>query len=101
MKKVAIVLFVILFVAHHDFWFWDDKSLAFGVIPIGLAYHGFFSLAAATLWLFCSLFAWPKEIEAWADEGDDPAPVPAPASPPQASASKADASAPNDNQPPA
>jgi hypothetical protein len=63
--------FVALFVLHQDFWFWHDDTLVFGFLPIGLAYHAGFSVAAAGLWLAMVKLAWPSELEAWADQTDD------------------------------
>lgn len=62
----------VLAVLHQDFWLWDDRSLAFGFLPVGLAYHAAFSLAAALLWTAAVRFAWPDAIEAWASEGEGP-----------------------------
>ncbi len=67
MNKVVVILFIALFVLHQDFWNWDNRSLVFGFLPAGLAYHGAFSIAASLLWLFAIKFAWPAEVEAWAD----------------------------------
>jgi hypothetical protein len=61
------VFAVVLFIAHQDFWLWDDRSLVFGFLPIGLAYHALYSLAAAGLWALAIKFAWPSHIEQWAD----------------------------------
>lgn len=75
-RILILILFVVMFVLHHDFWFWDDRRLVFGFMPIGLAYHAGFSIAAACLWFAALKLAWPDELEAWADEfdakGDDP-----------------------------
>jgi len=75
-SKVIWIIFVCLFILHQDVWFWDDKRLVFGFMPVGLAYHASFSLAAALLWASAVKFAWPSDIEAWADEnsgaGDTP-----------------------------
>jgi len=60
-----------LAVLHQDFWLWSDRHLVFGFMPIGLAYHALFSLAAATMWALAVKFAWPTELEAWADAADD------------------------------
>jgi hypothetical protein len=69
-----IVLLVIL--VHQDFWLWTDKSLVFGFLPIGLAYHiGYSLLAAATMALLVR-FAWPHHLEAL---GKEPVPGEAPA----------------------
>lgn len=60
---VAIVL---LAGAHHDFWYWDDDRLVFGVLPVGMAYHILYSIAAAALWLAALRWAWPDDLDEWA-----------------------------------
>ncbi len=67
-NKTIWILFTLMFVLHHDFWFWGDTSLVLGFLPVGLAYHAGFSLAAAMLWLSAVKFAWPTDLERWADE---------------------------------
>jgi hypothetical protein len=72
MRKLVFVLAFALFILHQDVWFWDDRSLVFGFLPVGLFYHACYSLAAAALWAFAIRFAWPSEIVAWAEEeGED------------------------------
>lgn len=56
---------------HHDFWLWDNDAPVFGFLPIGLAYHAVFSIAAACLWAMALKFAWPTQLEQWADESDE------------------------------
>lgn len=69
MKSKAIwIIFALLFILHQDVWFWDDRTLVFGFMPIGLAYHAAFSIVAALLWASAVKWAWPSDIEAWADE---------------------------------
>lgn len=68
---ISIITFVVLFVLHQDFWNWSDTTLVFGFLPIGLAYHAGFSIAAALFWFLVSKFAWPHAIEKWADEPND------------------------------
>lgn len=63
---------VILFILHQDFWLWDDKWLVMGFLPVGLFYHAMFSIVASVTWVIANKFAWPVEIEEWADGGDDP-----------------------------
>ena len=63
---------VFLGLIHWDFWLWDDRSLLFGFLPIGLAYHGLFSIAAAVTWALVIRLAWPEHLERWAGEGEDP-----------------------------
>jgi hypothetical protein len=60
-----LVALVVLAVAllHQDFWLWTNKTLVFGFLPIGLAYHiGFSFLASLTMWMLVR-FAWPSHLE--------------------------------------
>jgi len=69
-RVIVWTLFVALFVLHQDWWWWDDATLVLGgTLPVGLAWHAGFSIAAAALWLLAVKAAWPSEVEAWA-EGD-------------------------------
>jgi len=61
---------VALFVLHQDFWWWDNRTLVLGFMPIGLFYHMIFSIAAGLTWALANKLAWPEEIEAWAAEGE-------------------------------
>jgi hypothetical protein len=65
MKKVLLVLaVVVLYILHQDFWFWRTAyPLVFGFMPIGLFYHGAFSVAAALLMWLLVKFAWPAHLE--------------------------------------
>jgi hypothetical protein len=67
-KALVWGLFLVLFVAHQDFWLWDDGFLVLGFMPIGLAYHALFSIACSCLWALAVCKAWPEEIERWADD---------------------------------
>jgi hypothetical protein len=74
MKKpvaISIFAFVVIFILHHDFWNWDNTNLFLGFIPVGLAYHVGYSIAAGLLWYGVCRFAWPHSIEKWADQKDD------------------------------
>jgi len=63
----GVVLLVALL--HQDFWLWTDRTLVFGFLPAGLAYHiGYSLLAAATMGLLVR-FAWPAHLEAEAVGG--------------------------------
>lgn len=68
MNKLAWGFIVILAIAHYDFWYWDDRTLLFGFMPIGLFYQGMISLLAGFGWFMVVKFAWPTAIEEWADE---------------------------------
>lgn len=66
--KVIWVLFLLLFMFHQDFWWWDDASLIFGFLPIGLAYHAAFSLSCGLLGWLAIKFAWPHKLQQFAEE---------------------------------
>ncbi len=70
-KKIIWIGCIVLFVLHQDVWLWDDPGLVFGFMPKGLAYHATFSIAAACLWACALKFAWPHELEKWADEVEE------------------------------
>ena len=66
-----VFFFVVLFMAlHHDFWLWDDKTLIFGFLPSGLAYHALYSLVMGLFWFCVVKFAWPHAIEKFAEEDE-------------------------------
>jgi hypothetical protein len=52
---------------HQDFWWWDDETLVFGFLPVGLAFHALFSIACALLGWAAIKFAWPKKLESFAE----------------------------------
>ena len=61
--KVWIVAVALLLGAlHQDFWLWDNTNLMLGFLPVGLAYHVLFSIAAAVAWFLAIQFAWPDEL---------------------------------------
>jgi len=70
MRCLVWLLFAALFVLHHDFWWWDDPTLVLGFLPIGMAWHVGFSVVSALLWFLALKFAWPTEIEQWAEQTD-------------------------------
>jgi hypothetical protein len=74
MKTAVWIVFWLLFLLHHDFWWWADNTLVLGFMPVGLAWHAGFSIAAALLWLAALKFAWPSEIEEWASAPADEKP---------------------------
>lgn len=69
MKILVIIAGIVLFVLHQDFWNWEVDRLVFGFMPVGLAYHALYSIAAALFWALAIRFAWPKDVEVWAGEG--------------------------------
>jgi hypothetical protein len=53
-----------LYVLHQDLWFWrTPQPLVFGFLPVGLAYHAAYCLAAAALMWALTRYAWPEHLE--------------------------------------
>ena len=71
MKNVVYALIVIMAIIHQDFWWWDNKTLVFGFMPLGLFYHALFSCMAAGVWALAIKWAWPSDIEEWAESADE------------------------------
>ena len=63
-------LVVLLLIVHQDNWFWDDDTLVFGFMPIGLLYHAGISVAAGATWFLATKFAWPEDLEEDPEPGD-------------------------------
>jgi hypothetical protein len=63
MKILIWLLVAALLIAHQDWWYWNDDTLMFGFLPIGLFYHACLSLAAGAFWFLVCVFAWPKDLE--------------------------------------
>ena len=53
----------VLIALHQDFWFWTDKTLVFGWLPIGLAYHAGYAVVAALTMAVLVKAAWPKALD--------------------------------------
>ena len=71
MKKLISGLAIAMLILHQDFWLWDNTSLVFGFIPVGLAYHAAFSIAAAVLAVLAIRLVWPHDLVAWATQKED------------------------------
>lgn len=80
MKALLLILLaLVIFALHQDVWFWTEyKPLVFGFIPVGLAYHGAFSILCSIMMIFFVKFAWPEHLEEVAQHppkpGDEPKP---------------------------
>ena len=70
-RNVVIFCVVVFMILHHDFWLWEDKSLVFGFLPSGLAYHALYSIIIAVFWYLVVKFAWPQTLEEFAETGED------------------------------
>jgi len=75
--KVIWSAAAVLFLIHQDCWWWDSRTLVLGFLPVGLAFHAAFSLAAGALWALACRWAWPDHIEEWAEQSDTEATSPA------------------------
>lgn len=60
---VIAILVILLIAVHQDIWFWNDGTLVFGFIPIGLFYHACLSVAASVVWFLATVIAWPADLE--------------------------------------
>ena len=58
---VIAVLAVLLLILHQDYWFWTDRKLVMGSLPIGLFWHICISIAATLTWYLATRIAWPQE----------------------------------------
>jgi hypothetical protein len=72
MKRWIVYFAVpVMLVLHQDWWNWDDRRLIFN-LPVGLAYHVAFCVAASIL-MFCLVrFAWPAHLEVEARDTHGP-----------------------------
>jgi len=62
--RLLIAAIVALYVLHQDVWFWDRaRPLVFGFLPIGLAYHGAYCVAAAVLMWLLTRHLWPAHLD--------------------------------------
>lgn len=59
--KIIAILVLVLLVLHQDNWFWNDDTLIFGILPIGLFWHACISVAAALTWFLATRIAWPVD----------------------------------------
>jgi hypothetical protein len=70
MKWLLTAVVFAVFLLHQDTWFWTDKTLVFGVLPMGLAYHAAYSVLASLTLALLVRFAWPSHLEELAATAD-------------------------------
>lgn len=70
-RNMVFVGVLVLMFLHHDFWLWSDKTLIFGFLPSGLAWHATYSVVAASFWFLVMKFAWPQALEDFAEGKTD------------------------------
>jgi len=63
MKLLLALAVALVIVLHQDVWFWKDGTRVLGFLPVGLAYHMAYSLAASLLLWALVRYAWPKHLE--------------------------------------
>lgn len=63
-RRLIYIALILLAVLHQDFWLWNDATLLFGFMPIGLAYHTAYCIVAAGLWYLATKYAWPGDDSA-------------------------------------
>ncbi len=66
----AAVLLAALFVLHQDVWLWRDARIVLG-LPIGLAYHVAFCVAASVVLVLAVRWSWPREVPPDDDGGGE------------------------------
>jgi hypothetical protein len=63
-RSLLTLAIVALYALHQDTWNWRTAHpLLFGFLPIGLAYHAGFCIAAAGLMWLLTRVAWPAHLE--------------------------------------
>jgi hypothetical protein len=63
-RVVIVVSVAVLYLLHQDIWLWRTaRPLVFGFLPVGLAYHAAFCLAAAALMWALTKIAWPAHLD--------------------------------------
>ncbi|MEM9644302.1 MAG: DUF3311 domain-containing protein [Planctomycetota bacterium] len=54
-------LVLLLLILHQDNWLWDNNTLVFGFLPVGLFWHACISVAASATWFLATKIAWPVD----------------------------------------
>jgi hypothetical protein len=65
MRTLLLTLIVAaVYVLHQDTWLWTTaEPVVFGLLPVGLAYHVAYSIAAAGLMWLLVRVAWPAHLD--------------------------------------
>ena len=64
-RRLALAGLPVLFIAHNDFWLWDDPRIVLG-LPVGMTWHVAYCLAATGVMAWLVHAAWPTHLEAQA-----------------------------------
>jgi hypothetical protein len=69
-RVLLLVAMATVYLVHQDVWFWRTaRPLVFGFLPVGLAYHALYCLAAAGLMWVLTKTAWPAHLDLDARSG--------------------------------
>ena len=63
MKWFCVVLVIVVLGLHQDLWNWTNRTLIFGILPMGLAYHALYCVIASVTMFLLVTFAWPQHLE--------------------------------------
>ena len=77
-KPLLSLLVLAVFFLHQDFWNWRNAGLVFGFLPVGLAYHAAYAIAAACLMALLVKFAWPADLDRFESKLEDENKAPKP-----------------------
>ena len=75
-RKLVYLAALALAILHQDFWLWDNATLWFGFMPVGLAYHALYSCLAAALAYWAIRVAWPEDLASIETAEDESEPTP-------------------------
>ncbi len=62
-KRLLYAVLLLVAVLHQDFWFWSDRTLVAGILPVGLVYHAVYTLVVALLMWLLAEHAWPSHLD--------------------------------------
>ena len=68
-RRALYFVLIALYLLHNDLWLWNNPRLLVG-IPVGLAYHVGFCVAASLLMLALVRYAWPRHLATEHGQGD-------------------------------
>jgi hypothetical protein len=61
---ILVLAIAVLYLLHQDFWFWRTaQPFIFGFLPVALAYHAAYCIAASVLMWALTKVAWPRHLE--------------------------------------
>ena len=70
MRRFLYASLVLLFLAHNDWWLWQDSHLLMG-LPVGLTYHLLYCFAVMGMMALLVRFAWPLRLRSERSEPEE------------------------------